>query len=92
MASKPYIATGQYITRMSDHCRGCRFDPTQRTGDKACPFTTLYWGFLARHQARLARNPRMALQVKNLARISPEERAAVQQRAQALRAGEVSGC
>jgi hypothetical protein len=34
----------------------------------------------------------MALQVKNLARISPEERAAVQQRAQALRAGEVSGC
>jgi deoxyribodipyrimidine photolyase-related protein len=77
---------------MSDHCRGCRFDPAKRTGDKACPFTTLYWDFLARHQARLARNPRMALQVKNLARISPEERAAVQQRAQALRTGEVSGC
>jgi deoxyribodipyrimidine photolyase-related protein len=92
MASKPYIATGQYIARMSDHCRGCRFDPAKRTGDKACPFTTLYWDFLARHQARLARNPRMALQVKNLARISPEERAAVQQRAQALRTGEVSGC
>jgi deoxyribodipyrimidine photolyase-related protein len=92
MASKPYIATGQYIARMSDHCRGCRFDPAKRTGDKACPFTTLYWDFLARYQARLARNPRMALQVKNLARISPEERAAVQQRAQALRTGEVSGC
>jgi deoxyribodipyrimidine photolyase-related protein len=92
MASKPYVATGQYIARMSDHCRGCRFDPAKRTGDKACPFTTLYWDFLARHQARLARNPRMALQVKNLARISPEERAAVQQRAQALRTGEVSGC
>jgi deoxyribodipyrimidine photolyase-related protein len=92
MASKPYIATGQYIGRMSDHCRGCRFDPAQRTGERACPFTTLYWDFLARHQARLARNPRMALQVKNLQRVTPEEMAQIRERAQALRLGEVSGC
>jgi len=92
MASKPYIATGQYIARMSDHCRGCRFDPVQRTGERACPFTTLYWDFLARHQARLARNPRMALQVKNLQRVPAEELAEVQTRAQALRAGQVAGC
>jgi deoxyribodipyrimidine photolyase-related protein len=92
MASKPYIATGQYISRMSDHCRGCRFDPAQRTGERACPFTTLYWDFLARHQARLARNPRMALQVKNLQRVTPEEMAQIRERAQALRLGEVSGC
>jgi deoxyribodipyrimidine photolyase-related protein len=92
MASKPYIATGQYIARMSDHCRGCRFDPAQRTGERACPFTTLYWDFLARHQARLARNPRMALQVKNLQRVTPEEMAQIRERAQALRLGEVSGC
>ena len=92
MASKPYIATGQYIARMSDHCRGCRFDPAKRTGDKACPFTTLYWDFLARHQARLARNPRMALQVKNLQRVSVEELAAIQSRAADLRACKVAGC
>ena len=92
MASKPYIATGQYIARMSDHCRGCRFDPAQRTGERACPFTTLYWDFLARHQARLARNPRMALQVKNLQRVAPEEMAQIRERAQALRQGEVPGC
>jgi deoxyribodipyrimidine photolyase-related protein len=77
---------------MSDHCRGCRFDPAQRTGERACPFTTLYWDFLARHQARLARNPRMALQVKNLQRVTPEEMAQIRERAQALRLGEVSGC
>jgi deoxyribodipyrimidine photolyase-related protein len=92
MASKPYIATGQYIGRMSDHCRGCRFDPAQRTGERACPFTTLYWDFLARHQVRLARNPRMALQVKNLQRVTPQELAQIRERAQALRQGQVKGC
>jgi deoxyribodipyrimidine photolyase-related protein len=90
MASKPYVATGQYIARMSNHCRGCRFDPAQRTGERACPYTTLYWDFLARHEARLAANPRMALQVKNLRRIEPVELQAILARAAALRRGEVA--
>ena len=89
MASKPYIATGQYIARMSPHCKGCRFDPTQRTGERACPFTTLYWDFLMRHERRLAGNPRMALQVKNLARLDAAERSAVVARADDIRRGEV---
>jgi len=89
MASKPYAATGQYIDRMSPYCKGCRYDPKARTGERACPFTTLYWDFLARHEARLARNPRMALQVKNLARLDATERAAVAERAAAIRRGEV---
>jgi deoxyribodipyrimidine photolyase-related protein len=91
MASKPYVATGQYIARMSPHCKGCRFDPTQRIGDRACPFTTLYWDFLMRHERRLAANPRMALQVKNLARLAAPEREAVAARAAAIRRGEVAG-
>ena len=87
MASKPYAATGKYIERMSNHCGGCRFRPGERTGDRACPFTTLYWDFLARHQARLAANPRMALQVKNLTRISADEMRAIRERAQFIREG-----
>ena len=89
MASKPYVATGQYIQRMSPHCQGCRYKPAQRSGDAACPFTTLYWDFLLRHQALLAGNPRMALQVKNLARLDEAQRLAIQGRAQAIRRGEV---
>ncbi len=89
MASKPYIATGRYIERMSPHCQGCRYDPAQRSGDRACPYTTLYWDFLMRHEARLAANPRMALQVKNLARLTDAQRQAVHERAAAIRRGEV---
>jgi len=89
MGSKPYVATGKYIERMSPHCKGCRYDPAQRTGERACPFTTLYWDFLMRHEATLAKNPRMALQVKNLARLTGAQRQAVVARAAAIRRGEV---
>ncbi|MFN4351034.1 MAG: cryptochrome/photolyase family protein [Hylemonella sp.] len=89
MASKPYIASGKYIERMSPLCRGCRYDPAQRTGERACPVTTLYWDFLLRHEPLLARNPRTALQVRNLARLDEAERGAIQDRAGAIRRGEV---
>jgi deoxyribodipyrimidine photolyase-related protein len=89
MASKPYIASGKYIERMSPLCRSCPYDPAQRTGEQACPITTLYWDFLLRHENRLAANPRTALQVRNLARLDAIERRAVQERAAAIRRGEI---
>ena len=88
MGSKPYIATGKYIQRMSPHCKGCRFEPAQKIGERACPFTTLYWDFLMRHKVLLAKNPRMALQVKNLARLSESEMESIRSRAAAIRRNE----
>jgi deoxyribodipyrimidine photolyase-related protein len=70
MATKPYAAGGAYINRMSDYCRGCRYDRSARTGSDACPFTTLYWDFLARHHDRFARNPRMGRQVQAAQRLT----------------------
>jgi deoxyribodipyrimidine photolyase-related protein len=89
MASKPYVATGKYIQRMGGGCAGCRYDPAQRLGERACPFTTLYWDFLIRHEKLLGANARMALQVKNAARLPQEERAALARRADAIREGRV---
>ncbi len=89
MASKPYVATGKYIQRMGGPCAGCRYDPALREGARACPYTTLYWDFLMRHETLLAGNARMALQVKNVARLTDAQRQAVQQRADAIRRGEV---
>jgi len=77
MASKPYVASGKYIQRMSNHCSACQFDPAQSTGPKACPYTTLYWDFLMRHEALLKKNPRMAMQLKNLARLEAPAREAI---------------
>ena len=86
MASKPYVASGKYIERMSNYCEGCRFDPAKSTGDAACPFTTLYWDFLLRHEKLLAKNQRMAMQLKNLARLDAPKRKAIQQQATQCRA------
>ena len=85
MASKPYVATGKYIQRMSNYCAGCRFDPAEATGAKACPFTTLYWDFLLQHEPMLRKNQRMALQVRNLARLDEAKRAGIQEQAAKLR-------
>ncbi|MFZ5520887.1 MAG: cryptochrome/photolyase family protein [Pseudomonadota bacterium] len=75
--SKPYAASGAYIQRMSNHCQGCRYKPAVKTGPQACPFTTLYWAFLGRHEAEFAAHPRTALMVKNLQRLGADERQAI---------------
>jgi deoxyribodipyrimidine photolyase-related protein len=90
-ASKPYIASGKYIERQSGGslCARCRYRPGERVGERACPFTTLYWDFLMRHEKRLTANPRTVMQVKNLARIAADERERIGALALALRRGEI---
>jgi deoxyribodipyrimidine photolyase-related protein len=70
MMTKPYAAGGAYISRMTNYCKGCFFDTKKRTGEDACPFTTLYWDFLDRNREGFARNHRIAQQVRGLDRLS----------------------
>jgi deoxyribodipyrimidine photolyase-related protein len=77
IATKPYVASANYIDKMSDYCRGCRYDRKARTGPNACPYNTLYWNFLVTHEARLKANPRLGPAVLGLSRLDADERAAV---------------
>jgi deoxyribodipyrimidine photolyase-related protein len=70
MMTKPYAAGGAYISRMSNYCKGCTYNPKLRVGESACPFTTLYWDFLDRHKETFAKNHRMSQQVFGLNRLS----------------------
>ncbi len=85
MASKPYIASGKYIQRMGGPCASCCYDPAQRTGESACPYTTLYWDFLIRHEILLSSNMRMKMQLKNLTRLDEAERRAIVDHAAMIR-------
>jgi deoxyribodipyrimidine photolyase-related protein len=85
LASKPYAASGAYIGRMSNYCGHCRCDPKRATGDDACPFTTLFWDFLARHQERFRHHPRTALMWRNLTRLEPARIAEIRAQATTLR-------
>jgi len=69
MATKPYASGGAYINRMSDSCKGCVYNPKKRVGEDACPFTTLYWDFLARNEEAFKGNHRMGQQLAGMRRL-----------------------
>jgi deoxyribodipyrimidine photolyase-related protein len=85
LATKPYVSSAAYIDRMSDYCRGCEYDRKARLGEKACPFNALYWHFFARNQALLSANPRLGMVYRQLAKMSEEERAAIDAQAKRIR-------
>ena len=91
MMTKPYAAGGAYISRMSNYCKPCMYDPKLRTGETACPFTTLYWDFLDRHKEAFAKNHRMSQQIFGLKRLSdlPQLRERAHEVLEGLSAGKI---
>lgn len=85
VGSKPYAASGAYIDRMSNYCRGCRYDVKERLGDGACPFNALYWDFLDRNAARLRGLGRMMMPLRALETMDEGDRQAFRVKARALR-------
>ena len=85
LMTKPYASGGAYLSRMTQHCKGCVYDPKKRLGEDACPFTTLYWDFLDRHKETFVKNHRMAQQINGLKRLGDLDELKV--RAQQVLAG-----
>ncbi|MEO1639770.1 MAG: cryptochrome/photolyase family protein [Pseudomonadota bacterium] len=93
IASKPYISSGNYIKKMSNHCCSCAYRVQDKTGETACPFNLLYWHFLDRHRGKFSGNPRMAQMYRVWDRMDEDKRATVLRDAETwlgrLDAGEV---
>jgi deoxyribodipyrimidine photolyase-related protein len=82
VASKPYAASGKYISRMSNYCKRCKYDPEITVGENACPFNALYWDFLSRHQAKFKGNQRMPYIYATWDKFGVEKQAAILEKAQ----------
>lgn len=87
LASKPYVASGAYVARMSNYCGSCSYDVKKRTGPDACPMNVLYWDFLARHRERFAAHPRMSMMIRHVERMPEVELATIRREAAAFREG-----
>ena len=76
LASKPYAASGNYISKMSDYCENCAYSVTQKTGPKSCPFNSLYWHFLVRNRDTLKDNGRINRAYSTWDRMPKDKRSA----------------
>ena len=85
VGTKPYAASGNYVHRMSNYCKGCAYDVKQRIGENACPFNTFYWDFLIRHRERFSKNRRMSMILKHLDNMTTQQMAEIRVSAQAKR-------
>jgi deoxyribodipyrimidine photolyase-related protein len=82
MATKPYVASANYMKRMSNYCQGCAYSPDQRVGENACPFNSLYWSFIDRHYDMLRANPRMQMICASWSKMPEQDKNAILKRAE----------
>jgi len=74
LASKPYIASGNYIHKMSNYCQNCHYNVKEKTGHSACPFNYLYWNFIGKHRDKLATNPRLSMAYRTYDRMDIDKK------------------
>lgn len=77
LASKPYAAGGNYINKMSNYCKHCRYKVSKKNGPDACPFNYLYWDFLARNRDKLQSNHRIAMMYKTYDKMDEDKKQAI---------------
>jgi deoxyribodipyrimidine photolyase-related protein len=84
IATKPYAASGNYVSKMSDYCKDCYYNVRERTGARSCPLNSLYWHFMSRHRNRLERNPRIGMNYRNWDKMTAGARSALLDRAEGI--------
>jgi deoxyribodipyrimidine photolyase-related protein len=81
VATKPYVSSAAYIHKMSSYCEGCYYKHAQKTGEKSCPFNSLYWNFYNKHENKLANNPRIGMMYNVWRKMNPDARTAILEQA-----------
>lgn len=81
VGTKPYVSAAAYIHKMSSYCEGCYYDKAKKTGNKACPFNSLYWNFYNNHEDKLANNPRIGMMYNVWRKMQPDAKAALLEQA-----------
>jgi deoxyribodipyrimidine photolyase-related protein len=81
VATKPYVSSANYINKMSNYCRSCRYDRQKRTSEDSCPFNALYWNFLITHAEHFKANHRMRMIYSRLSLMSEADRTDIIERA-----------
>jgi deoxyribodipyrimidine photolyase-related protein len=81
IATKPYVSSGSYISKMGNYCDACAYKKAKKFEDDACPFNTLYWNFLDEKQEKLSSNFRMKMMYSVLNKMSPEDRSKIKEKA-----------
>ncbi len=83
VGTKPYVSSANYVDKMSNYCAGCYYNKNLKTGEKACPFNSLYWHFYERNKDLLERNPRIGMMYQILKKMNPDEKAKIMEQAEA---------
>lgn len=81
IATKPYVSSGSYINKMSNHCVKCHYSVKEKFGARACPFNSLYWNFLDEKRVFFENNPRMAMIYSLLGKMPSEELLKIKEKA-----------
>lgn len=84
VGTKPYVSSANYINKMSNYCEGCAYKFKERTGDKACPFNSLYWNFLITQRKKLERNPRIGMGYRLIDKMPAKEVAEITSQAKKI--------
>lgn len=82
IGTKPYVSSAAYIDKMSHYCGSCYYNKSKKTGNKACPFNSLYWNFYDQHEDKLSKNPRIGMMYKIWHKMQPETKAEILEQAE----------
>ena len=81
VGTKPYVSSAAYIDKMSHYCGSCYYKKSVKTGDKACPFNSLYWNFYDRNEDKLGSNPRIGMMYNVWRKMKPSDKTALLEQA-----------